>query len=41
MVTLFQVPASKPIGMTVSPTGDRLFLSNYSPPQVTVYRILR
>jgi len=41
MQTLFKVPATKPIGMVVSPTGDRLFLSNYSPPQVSVYRIVR
>ncbi len=41
MTTLFEVPATKPIGMVVSPTGDRLFLSNYSPPQVSVYNIKR
>lgn len=41
MTTLFKISASKPIGMTVSPTGDRIFLSNYSPPQITVYHILR
>jgi len=41
MQMLFKVPATKPIGMVVSPAGDRLFLSNYSPPQVSVYRIVR
>ncbi len=41
MTTLFEVPATKPIGMVVSPTGDRLFLSNYSPPQISVYNIKR
>lgn len=38
---IFTVPASRPIGMSVSERGDRLFLSNYAPPQVTVYGIVR
>lgn len=38
---LFTVTASRPIGMTVSARGDRLFISNYAPPQVTVMRINR
>jgi len=35
------VPASRPIGMAVSAKGDRLFISNYAPPQVTVMQIVR
>ena len=38
---LFKVPASRPIGMTVSADGSQLFVSNYAPPQVTVMRIVR
>ncbi len=38
---IFTVPASKPIGMTVDALGERLFVSNYAPPQVTVYEIAR
>lgn len=41
MKQIFTVPCSKPIGMTVSPNGDRLFVSNYSPPQISVFRIKR
>jgi len=38
---IFKVPTSQPIGMVVSARGDRLFVSNYTPPQVTVMRIVR
>jgi YVTN family beta-propeller protein len=38
---IFTVPASMPIGIATSATGDRLFISNYAPPQVTVMQIQR
>jgi YVTN family beta-propeller protein len=38
---VFTVPASMPIGIATSAKGDRLFISNYAPPQVTVMQILR
>lgn len=38
---VFEVPASRPIGMTVSANGDRLFISNYAPAQISVMRIVR
>lgn len=38
---LFTVPASKPIGITVSATGDRVFVSNYAPPRITVMEVSR
>lgn len=38
---VFTVPSPDPIGIAVSATGDRLFVSNYAPPQVTVMQIQR
>ncbi len=38
---IFTVPASRPIGMTVDARGERLFVSNYAPPQITVFEIVR
>lgn len=41
MKQIFTKACSKPIGITVSAEGDRLFVSNYAPPQVSVFRIVR
>jgi len=41
MRQVFTRGCSKPIGMAVSPSGDRLFVSNYAPPQVSVFAITR
>lgn len=38
---VFTVPSPMPIGLATSVTGDRLFISNYAPPQVTVMQVLR
>ncbi|MBU1671677.1 MAG: beta-propeller fold lactonase family protein [Actinobacteria bacterium] len=38
---VFTIPATMPIGITLSERGDRLFLANYAPPQVTVYQVVR
>ncbi len=38
---IFTVPASMPIGIATSMKGDRLFISNYAPPQVTAMQIQR
>ena len=38
---IFTYPTPKPIGMTVDARGERLFVSNYSPPQITVLEIAR
>jgi YVTN family beta-propeller protein len=37
----FTYSTTKPIGMTVDSRGERLFVSNYAPPQVTVLEIAR
>ncbi len=38
---IFTVPASMPIGVAASATGDLLFVCNYAPPQVTVMHVDR
>ncbi|RJP30717.1 MAG: hypothetical protein C4536_09400 [Actinobacteria bacterium] len=37
----FTYPTPDPIGMTVDARGERLFVSNYAPPQVSVFAIVR
>ncbi len=41
LAQIFTVPASKPIGLAVGEEGEKLFLSNYSPAQITVFEIVR
>ncbi len=38
---IFTYKSPKPIGMTVDARGERLFISNYAPPQITVLKIVR
>jgi YVTN family beta-propeller protein len=38
---IFTCKTSRPIGMTVDARGERLFVSNYAPPQITVLHIDR
>lgn len=38
---IFTSPTPDPIGMTVDATGERLFVSNYAPPQISVFTIVR
>ncbi|MGQ9703930.1 MAG: YncE family protein [Actinomycetota bacterium] len=38
---VFTYPTSRPIGLCVDSRGERLFVSNYAPPQVTVLEIQR
>lgn len=38
---IFTYPTPKPIGLCVDARGERLFVSNYSPPQITVLEIVR
>ncbi|MBN2025155.1 MAG: beta-propeller fold lactonase family protein [Actinobacteria bacterium] len=38
---IFTYSTTDPIGMTVDARGERLFVSNYAPPQITVLEIVR
>jgi len=38
---IFTYSTTKPIGVAVDSRGERLFVSNYAPPQVTVLEIIR
>ncbi len=38
---IFTYKTTRPIGMTVDVRGERLFVSNYAPPQITVLQIKR
>jgi len=38
---IFTYSTPKPIGLAVDARGERLFVSNYSPPQVSVLEIVR
>ncbi len=38
---IFTYKTPKPIGMTVDARGERLFVANYAPPQITVFKIVR
>jgi YVTN family beta-propeller protein len=38
---IFTYPTTKPIGIAVDARGERLFVSNYAPPQITVLEIVR
>lgn len=38
---VFTYPTSRPIGLCVDSRGERVFVSNYAPPQVTVLEIVR
>ena len=38
---VFTYPTSRPIGLAVDARGERLFVANYAPPQITVLEIVR